>query len=268
MASLIFLGTAGDSLSVAKQTRNSCGIVLKTNNVQIAIDPGPGFLYHLSKNKINPRATNIVLVSHSHINHAGELNALVSAMSINGFDKNGILVCPKSVLYGNNKTDPLLTNFHKNCLEQIKTAVPGNMINFKDIKIQTAKAVHNDIDAVGYKIFTPKFSLAYLGDTEYYKDMKYEYKDIDILIINLQNYEKKQKGRMNLESAIKTAQIIKPNIIIITHFNNRLIEHNPLELSRKIQQSTKITTIAAKDYMAIDPEIYALGQRQKRLNFY
>jgi len=163
MDRLIFLGTGGDPIVVGKQTLASGGIVLQTEGMQFHIDPGPGALVYANRFKINPRENTAILVSHSHNSHCGDVNAIVSATTFSGLDPQSILICTKA--------EGLLTEFHKNSLERVIEVKAGDKVGLNRVEIQAIKAVHQDGNAVGFKILAPKFTLLYSGDTEYFKEV-------------------------------------------------------------------------------------------------
>ena len=76
---ILFLGTGGDSIVVGKQYRTSGGIILNLNDMQFHLDPGPGALIMAKMYGINIRENVGVFVSHNHINHANDVNAVIIA---------------------------------------------------------------------------------------------------------------------------------------------------------------------------------------------
>lgn len=54
MVEVLFLGTAGARYVVAKQFRASGGLILRQEKGCLLIDPGPGTLVQLAKQKISP----------------------------------------------------------------------------------------------------------------------------------------------------------------------------------------------------------------------
>ena len=54
---------------------------------QFHIDPGPGSLVMAKNCGVNLRANTALLISHNHLNHANDVNAVISAMTYDGFDK-------------------------------------------------------------------------------------------------------------------------------------------------------------------------------------
>ena len=75
---IIFLGTAGESLVYGKQIRASGGIIIQTDNLQCIIDPGPGSITMAAQFGINLRDTDAIFVTHNHINHCNDVNAIIN----------------------------------------------------------------------------------------------------------------------------------------------------------------------------------------------
>ena len=265
-SSIIFLGTGGDSIVVGKQLRASGGIILKVNELQFHIDPGPGAVVRAFENGINLRANTAVLVSHNHLNHAGALNAVIDAMTYGGLDKTGILVGNKTVLEDSPAVKSYLTDFHKNLMERIIVLSNGKRIAIEDVEIEALPANHSDPDTVGFKFYTPEFILCYSSDTTYSRDLVNKYKDSDILILNVvASQGEKIKNHLNSDDAIKIIDKVNPKLAVITHFGINMIKANPLYEGRHIQSETGIQVLTAKDGMKISPVSYSAKSPQKRL---
>ena len=99
-SNIIFLGTGGDSNVVGKQIRASGGIILQVEDDQYHIDPGPGALITAKDAGINLRANTALFVTHNHLRHANDVNAVIDAMTYGGFDKKGVLVANNTVING------------------------------------------------------------------------------------------------------------------------------------------------------------------------
>jgi ribonuclease BN (tRNA processing enzyme) len=251
---IIFLGVAGDYYVVGKQARCSGGIIVQFGDFQLHLDPGPGALLRDKMCMVNPRENTAILVSHSHISHCSEVNALISATTANGLDKTAVLICSKSLTQGLAGQAPYLTDFHKNSVEKVIAVEKGNQIGINKIEIDVLEARHSDPTAVGYKMVTPGLSIVYSGDTEYFEDMKNQYKGANILILNVQEpFGKKSEGRLSADDAVKIFSEVKPKLGIITHFGAKMVVFDPMSAARDIQRQTGVQIVAAKDGLVVDP---------------
>lgn len=263
---IIFLGTAGDEFVVGKQLRASGGIIIQTEGYQFQIDPGPGSLVQAKKYNINLRENTVVLVSHSHINHCNDINIILATMSHNKLDPKGVLIANDTSINGDEKNRPYITEYHKNCVERIIVPAPNQRIGIENIEIVLLSAKHNDPKTIGFKFITPKFNLVYSSDTAYSPELIEEYKDTDILILNIVSpFDKKQEFNLNSDDAVNIIKRVKPKLAVITHFGKDMIEANPIYQAREISKATETAVIAAEDGMSIDPSNYASKTRQKKL---
>lgn len=84
---LKFLGTAGARHVVSTQLRHSGGLLWRLGGTAIWVDPGPGALVRAlaSRPKIDPAKVNALVVTHRHLDHAGDATAVLEAMTGGGF---------------------------------------------------------------------------------------------------------------------------------------------------------------------------------------
>src|SRR5574341_486717 len=102
---LKFLGTAGARFAVSTQLRHSGGLVWRLGDVSLWVDPGPGALVRAlsARPRVEPSKVDALLVSHRHLDHAGDATAVVEAMTGGGFDRRGSLLAPLDAL----ETEPV-----------------------------------------------------------------------------------------------------------------------------------------------------------------
>ena len=257
MAQLIFLGTAGSSAVVNKQIRGSGGIILKVEDLQFHIDPGPGSLSKAKEFGVNLHHTTAVLVSHNHINHCNDLNAVIDAMTHGGIEHRGVVLGSKSVLQQFDENRPFITKHHQNLVEKIIPLEKSHKVGIELVEINTLSVDHTDPYAIGFKFFCPKFSLAYTGDTEITDKLMEELTGTDVLILNVPFPGNSAKGKnLDTEAAIKIVTHVRPKLCIITHFGLEMLKADPIQEAREMQRITGIQTIAAKDGLQVAPAGY------------
>ena len=268
-SSIVFLGTGGDSIVVGKQILRSGGFLLISDESQFHIDPGPGALGCLKENGFHPREHTAVFVTHPHVNHASDVNALLSAMTLNGLDKRGVLISSKSVYFGNQDVDPAVSRFHKELVERCIALDEGGKIGINDVDIRFTYAKHYNSGAVGYKFFTQDATISYTGDTDFNDNLVAAHQGADVLIVNVKHpFGMKQKYHLDTESAAKLIEKVKPQLAIITHYGVKMLEADPIDQARMIQRHSGVQTIAAKDGSVIIPRTYIGQKRQKTLQNY
>jgi ribonuclease BN (tRNA processing enzyme) len=265
-AKIIFLGTGGDALVVGKQLRASGGFILQINENQFHIDPGPGALVRAAQYDVNLRENTAVLVSHAHVNHCNDVNAVINAMTHAGLDKFGVLIGNKTVINGNAEEKPILTEFHKKCVEKVIAMEYGQKIGIDNVEIKALYARHSDMDTIGFKFITPEFTLSYTSDTEFSNDLAKFHEDSDIMVINVvYPSDIKEKYNLNSEDALKLINKVQPKLAILQHFGIKMLSVNPLHEARELQKRTKTQIMAAKDGLSLDLMPYLRKPSQKKL---
>ncbi|MBT4151187.1 hypothetical protein HOE52_04440 [Candidatus Woesearchaeota archaeon] len=257
MVQLVFLGTAGSSAVVSKQLRASGGIVMRMDDLQFHLDPGPGALLKAKEYGVNLHHTTAVLVSHCHINHCNDLNVVVDAMTHGGIEHRGVVLGSKSVLQHYGESHPVLTYHHQGLLERIIPLEKSHKIGIELIEINALSVDHTDETAIGFKFFFPKFTLSYTGDTAFSEELVQQLSGTDILILNVPYPGNKAEGKnLDTESAIKMISQVRPRLAIITHFGLEMLKADPLNEAREIQRITGVQTIAAQDGLIVSPGSY------------
>jgi ribonuclease BN (tRNA processing enzyme) len=256
---ITFLGTGGDKVVAGKQTRATGGIIIKVNDNQFHIDPGPGALVRAKEFNINLRENTAVFLTHEHLNHSNDINAVLSAMTHGGMDQTGVLIT--------NKENNYVTDYHKLLAEKSISLKENAKIGINEVDIITIPAKHYDTNCIGLKFYTQKVIIGYTSDTGYTDELATSLKDCDVIIANCKFAKTDNENHLNTEDVIKLVKKTKPKLIIITHFGKEMLESNPLSQARKITRQTKIHSIAAKDGLVVSPVTYAKS-KQKSLRHY
>ncbi len=255
---IYFLGTAGDAAVFGKQSRASGGIVLKTEENQFHINPGPGSLVMYKQLQLNPRETNAVFLTSQNVLEANDANALIEAMTLDGLDKKGVLVSFRS-------EQEFVTEYHKNLVERFINLEPGMRIAINDIEVRPTPS--SDGESCGYVFYAPEYVLGFTGTTAYKEKLGNEFKDVSILIINCKNPgDTEEKNALNIDDAKKLIAESKPNLAILTGFGEKLLKEDIIDQAREVQKATGVQTVAATDGLHINPQNYSQGYRQKRLD--
>lgn len=267
---IVFVGTGGDDIVVGKQLRSAGGIVLQVLENQIHLDPGPGALARCYDYSINPRNNIGVLVSNNYLNSSSEINNIISAMSLGGLDRKGVLITGKSAYDGFNEMNSMINDYYKNFLERDIILEPGKRLGLNELEIVSTRTYNEDEYAIGFKVITPSFSIGYSSDTDYIKTLSEDFKGVDVMVFKCPFPEgsKKDFSGLGISDVIKLAPKIAPKLIVLTGFGIKMHESDVLNEARKIQKETHIQTIAAEDGMAINPLSYSVNLRQRTLRVF
>ncbi|MCS7278901.1 MAG: MBL fold metallo-hydrolase [Thermodesulfobacteriaceae bacterium] len=246
MSELLFLGTAGARYVVAKQLRASGGVLLKIEDQFLLLDPGPGTLVYLAKNKIPLEKIKVILVSHQHLDHCADLNIVVDAITEGGFKKRGILYLTESAF-----KEPILLSYLHPFLLKIEFLKPKTLYEEPPFKFKTTSELKHSVETYGFLVFLPENKiLGFLSDTAYFEELVEEFREAQILVVNLVR-EKSLNGVLHLSvsEVKKLLQKIKPETVILTHFGMTMLKANPFKIAKKLSEDLKIHVIAAYDGM-------------------
>ena len=239
---------------------------MQVDDDQFHIDPGPGSLIMAKEAGINLRANTAIFVTHNHLNHCNDINAVIDAMTYGGFDKKGVLVANDTVINGIEDQKPYLQKFYRDCLERFIVLEQGRKVGINDVEVQAIRAKHSEPNAIGYRFITPNYTLTYTGDTTYSVENLSEYENSDVLILNVPCLKKDESGdNLCKEDAVNIIKKVNPRLTIITHFGINFLKADPLYEVRDIQKTTNCQVIAAKDGMVINPVSYSVEEGQKSL---
>lgn len=263
----MFLGTAGDPIAVSKQLRRSNGILLKFDDVVFFLDPGPGSMANAVSHGLNLRELSALVLSHGHLNHSGDANAVISAMTLGGLDKRGVLIAPKAVVFGDEKRQAVIDPFFRDSVEKILLIEDKKRVAVSDIDIVVEKLIHDE-DCYGFRFLSSSLSIGYIPDTEYFSGLIEKFKDTDVLILCVQNpFGFSTHYRLNADDAVKIIRGIKPSLAILTHFGSKMLDADPIFVARELRKQVDSEIIVAKDGLVVDPSTYAIGSVQSRLKF-
>jgi ribonuclease BN (tRNA processing enzyme) len=249
---IIFLGTGGDTEVVGKQLLASGGIVIQAGNNQFLVDPGPGCTVRAKQFGVNLRENTAILVTSNNLVNANDINAAIDATTIGGLDKKAVVICNDTLMNGAGDIKPYLNPEQKKNVERILVLSPGQKIGVNDSEIHVLKAKQKDPNAIGLKFVTPQATITYTGDTEFFKEMTEGYRDTDVLIVNVQESEESEKGKLNTVDAIEIIEKAKPKLAVLTHFGTRLLREDRMDIGREMQRQAGCQVMIAKDGMGID----------------
>lgn len=253
MFEIVFLGTGGGRFATITQKLRTGGIRILSGELNVHVDPGPGALVYSLEAGLDPQKLNGIIVSHSHIDHMNDAAVLIEAMTDGGTKKRGFLAVSHSVLHGNEVCDKAISRYHLNLPETVIEAIPGGSFSMDSVDVRVIKAVHSDPETVGFMFETGSYgSFAYMPDTEYYEGIVDSLRGVRLLILSvLRPSEKPWKGHMSVDDAVKIVNEVRPEVAVMTHLGTLLIIKGPDGEAAHIQESTGVTTKAAKDGMRV-----------------
>jgi ribonuclease BN (tRNA processing enzyme) len=207
---LMVLGSGGPG---ATGRAGSCYLVLIDGTPRILVDAGPGAFARLGETKLSLSDTDIVLLTHLHIDHAGELPGLFKARAVSGGDSIIFKVWGPAgtgaqhkeayfpstsrfldLLFGKNGAFAYLSDFATPITIQAHdipatvhpNPVPHAILNEGGLVITAVAGHHRDAPVVIYRIDYAGKSITFSGDIDAHglAGLRAIAKGTDLLVFN------------------------------------------------------------------------------------
>lgn len=246
---LVFLGTGGSRFMLISQERKTGGLFLELDNKRIIIDPGPGSLVHMQQLKLQPEKSDAILLSHLHIDHTSDANALLDGI------ENSVLIAEEHCIRKKPDFDdwPRVSKYHQSKAKVFAVNADQSLV-LDGIKIETTKTNHN-APGIGF-VITGSKKIGYASDGMYFKGQERYFEGCDLLLLNVHV----PKGHETIGKYMSVDDVIlllralrkKPQLTVITHLSPLMIRANLWRQIKIIQENTGCNVIFAEDFMELD----------------
>ncbi len=245
-----FLGTAGARFVMIKQLRSSGGIWVSYRGTNVLIDPGPGSIVRcaLSKPKLDPTKLDGIILTHRHLDHSGDINVMIEAMTEGGFKKKGVVFCPCDGIGENS----LILKHELGFPEKIEALKENKKYKVGEFEFATSVAHIHPAETYGLKFNLNETKAALLADTRYFDGLVDCYKKTDVLILPVVFYQPRPEvDHLCLADAEQLISKIKPKKAILTHFGMTMLTAKPHIQAQELTRKLGIEVLAAYDGMAL-----------------
>jgi phosphoribosyl 1,2-cyclic phosphodiesterase len=244
---ITFLGTAGARFVVIHQLLASGGAWLSLGSTQILLDPGPGCLVHAAKKKLDPSKLEAIILSHRHLDHSGDINVMIEAMTEGGRKKRGVVFAPADAL----EQDPVILSYLRACPQSIETLTAGGSYQVNDVSFESPVRHKHPVETYGFVFRTPRHVFSWITDTRYFDGLS-NYYAAQLLIMNVVRLTPGPPvDHLSLPDAKHIIEEIRPKAAILTHFGMTMWRAKPWELAEKLTEQTGVSVIAARDGMRL-----------------
>jgi len=250
-----FLGTAGARMVLCRQLRSSGGIWLSLAGKNLLLDPGPGALIRSwgSSPPLDPADLDGIILSHRHLDHSGDLNAMVEAMAEGGYQPHGEIYAPGDVYSGE---EPILLRYLRGYPDHLNVVETGSVFQLEGLTLTFPIRHIHPVPTYGVRINWGGKSLSYIADTRFFPELIPAYQ-ADVVIMNMtfvEAFHGEKAYHLSAEEIGPLITGISPKQVILTHFGRRVLQSGPEKLAAKLSLETGIPVLAATDGMVYTME--------------
>ena len=254
MTSVLFLGSGGARFVVARQLRASGGMWLRFGETQLHVDPGPGALVRALSHvpPCNPRELDGIVLSHKHLDHSGDVNAMIEAMTAGGHRKRGAVLAPRDALEG----EPVVLPYAQKFVERVVALdASGGPYSVGGVEIRTSVAHVHASQTYGLHFAFDGLRVAYVPCGRYFEGLAEDYArhEPDALIVNVLRYrDSMDVDHLTWDDAQRIVEIVRPRVAIFQHFGTKMLERDPAALAQELEDRLGLRAIAAVDGLRVD----------------
>jgi phosphoribosyl 1,2-cyclic phosphodiesterase len=258
-SSILFLGSGGARFVVARQLRASGGMWMRFGKTQIHVDPGPGALVRALSHvpPCNPRELDAIALSHKHLDHSGDVNALIEAMTSGGFRRRGTLLAPSDAL----DREPVVLPYASRFVERIERLQPDSgPYRVGEVEIFTSMRHIHAVETFGLHFVHESMRVAYLPCGRYFEGLAADYAahQPDVLVVNvLRLADQMNVDHLTWHDARRIVAEVRPKVAVFGHFGTKMLEADPPRLATELEDELGLRVIAAYDGLDLDLETVA-----------
>lgn len=244
-----FLGTAGSRFVVARQLRASGGLWIRSGGTNVLVDPGPGTLVRCLSSRpiLDPLTLDAIILTHKHLDHSGDVNVMIEAMTDGGRQRRGAVFAPADAL----GEDPVIFRYLRDFTDRIEVLAPQGLYRVGSLHFSTACLHEHRVETYGLNFDLPAGRLAVVADTLFFDELIEAYRS-DFLVLNavlLEQRRPKPIDHLCLEDARVLIERIKPKAAILTHFGLDMVRTGPSRQVSRMSEDLGVSVIAAEDGM-------------------
>jgi phosphoribosyl 1,2-cyclic phosphodiesterase len=239
------MGTAGARFMVAKQVAASGGLFLEDGETRLALDPGPGAVVAYAARKVDLTTLDAIVVSHRHLDHCGDVNVMIEAMTDGGFAHRGALYCPADAL----DEDPVVLKYLRRFPREIVRLAPDTTYSINSVSFATSARHVHQVETYGFRFGD---RLGWITDSAYYDGIAEQHRAHVMLIHTILLDCHPSLPHLCVADAERIIREAKPRLAILTHYGMTVWRAGPERIAAELSQRAGSEVRAAHDGMSIE----------------
>jgi phosphoribosyl 1,2-cyclic phosphodiesterase len=193
-----------------------------------------------------------ILLTHKHLDHSGDVNVMIEAMTEGGFKKRGILFAPRDAL----EEDPVVLKYVMSYVEKIEVLREHSEYRIGDIRFSTARKHQHRVETYGFNFKVSPYTISFITDTKFFPELPNLYRGevLVIHVVRLKPVGDVPIDHLSIEDVKSIVKKVKPRLTILTHFGMMMIKAKPWVVAAELEKELGLKVIAASDGMKLDLE--------------
>ncbi|MBI2466466.1 MAG: MBL fold metallo-hydrolase [Candidatus Rokubacteria bacterium] len=145
-------------MTTATQARATGGLWVVLDGARLHVDPGPGALAHVRGKALglDPTQLDGVVLTHKHLDHSGDVNAMIEAMTHGGTRPRGLVLAPRDAY----EDDPVILRYVRGYAAQTVALEAGGRYPVGDLVLETPLRLRHPVETYGLRFSGRRHSLA------------------------------------------------------------------------------------------------------------
>jgi len=251
---VIFVGTGGGRMTTALQARATGGLWIVLDGARLHVDPGPGALVHVRARSLalDPARLDAIVLTHKHLDHAGDVNAMIEAMTEGGTERRGLVLAPGDCY----DDDPVILRYVRGYAARVGTLEAGGRYPIGDVVLETPLRLRHPVETYGLRLVGRRYTVGLISCTGYFAELDAAFR-ADVLILSVVFRNPRDETHLAVPDAQRLLAAIRPRLAVITHFGLTMLRARPWEVAEALSQETGVRVVAARDRwrLALDAEL-------------
>lgn len=248
----------GSGTAVPQPFRGPAGYLVRSRNSRILLDCGGGTLQRIARANVELADIDAVFITHPHLDHIGDLPALLFAQRVPGYQRQSDLQ-----LHFDGGMRPWIVGLADTWGEwfsphggelKLHEQTDGSRFDVGELSCWVRRMDHHPA-SLGIRISDPDgSSMAYLGDTDLCDAAIELCSGVDVAIVECSwTDDVEGEGHLNPSKVAAIANEAKPETIILTHLYPETLKTDVVTSIRL--HGCKSSVVLAEDGMgvALDP---------------
>ncbi len=245
---LVFVGSGGGRMTTATQARGTGGLWVVLDGVRLHVDPGPGALVHVRSRALglDPTRLDAIVLTHKHLDHSGDVNAMIEAMTEGGTRPRGRVLAPRDAY----EEDPVILHYVRKYAAETGVLEPGGRYPLGPagaVVLETPLRLRHPVETYGLRLVGTRHTVALIACTGYFPELEAAFR-ADVLLLNTVFRTPRDEIHLAAPDAERLVAAIRPRLAVLTHFGLTMVRARPWELAEAMSGRTGVRVLAAHDH--------------------